>query len=327
MGESSIGWLHPPSHGRAIPWGEEGSPGYTVNAWIGCTRYAPECENCYAERRAGRRLLPSQKDRSLPVWGPKAARHMTALATLRKVKGWNREAEAAGWYRLVFGGSQMDWLEDRADLAERRELLLDLIEATPSLRWIMLTKRPENFGRLVPRWREGCPRNVWVGISAGCQRSLDKQLGAFDDIPAALKLISAEPLIEPTDYSRALRIARWIIFGGESGPGARPCSLGWIRAGLRQATEAGRHRFVKQLGSRPLGVPPCIGCENGMFEGDICGRCGDEVELVQMPGGEYGRRLHLKHHKGEDPLEWPLDLRIQEWPDGSAYLFNHARTA
>lgn len=338
MGESSIGWLHPPAHGRQVPWGEPGMPGYTANPWVGCQRRDPECENCYAERRAGRRLLPSQKDRSLPVWGPQAPRHMTSEGTLALVRRWHRAAEAAGEHRLIFGGSQMDWLEDRADVTARREWLLDTIEATPHLRWIMLTKRPENFARLVGRWRGGCPRNVWVGISAGSQRSLDRQLEAFERIPAAIKLISGEPLIAPVDFTAALKVARWLILGGESGARpprgrarrdrrqgiVRPCDLEIMRAGVRAARAAGRHIYVKQLGAFPLGAPSCAGCEGVMFEGEVCERCGDEVELAEDASGRLARVLHLKHPKGEDPSEWPLDLRIQEWPCGAAYLHGGA---
>ena len=170
MGESSIGWLHPPAHGRRVPFVAGGQPGYSVNYWIGCSKVDPECKHCYAEREAERRRLPTFRDRSLPVWGQHAPRHFTTAATLRKVKAWDREAAEAGWPRLIFGGSQMDWLEDRADLVERRAMMLDAIEQAPNLRWILLTKRPENFARLAPRWRAGVPAHVRRS-TRGSQRS------------------------------------------------------------------------------------------------------------------------------------------------------------
>ncbi|HRS17808.1 MAG TPA: DUF5131 family protein [Thermoanaerobaculaceae bacterium] len=326
MGESSIGWLHPPAHGRRVPFEHGGQPGYSVNYWIGCSKVDQECKHCYAEREAERRRLPTFRDRSLPVWGQHAPRHFTTAATLRKVRAWDREAAEAGWPRLIFGGSQMDWLEDRADLVERRAMMLDAIEAAPNLRWILLTKRPENFARLASRWRAGVPSHVWIGISAGSQPSLDAKLGAFEAIPAQVKLISGEPLIGPTDFSAGLKIAHWLILGGESGPKARPCNTAWIRWGIRQARAAGRHVFVKQLGAVPVGTPSCIGCEGAAVARATatCGRCGDVAELVELPGGEFGRVLHLAHGKGEDPREWPADLRVQEWPDGSAYDFGEA---
>lgn len=354
MGESAIGWLHPPPRAARVPFGTPGRPGYTLNAWIGCSKIDQECKFCYAEREAGRGRLPLFRERNaagLPVWGNEAPRHIVSEATIRHAIKWNREAEADLDPRLVFGGSQMDWLEDRPELAAPRARLLELIAATPWLRWILLTKRPGNFAALVPSWRSGVPDNVWIGISAGSQPSLDAKLDDLERIPARVKIASVEPMIGPVDFARALRIRElvWFLFGGESGARAkvRPCDLGWIGRGVRQVGDAGRFRFVKQLGARPLGVPDCIGCEGEMHEGDVCGRCGDvvEVELVDMetrrrvegrvpgdrrsypegdwqprPGTGYARVLHLPG-KGDDPALWPARLRVQEWPDGSAYEF------
>lgn len=95
-------------------------------------------------------------------------------------------------------------------------------------------------------------------------------------------------------------------------------SIGWLHPPARgQIAPHG-------AGSVPVGAPPCAGCEGTVFEGSTCERCGDVAELVPLPGGELGRVLHLAHGKGEDPREWPADLRVQEWPDGSAYTFEEA---
>lgn len=351
MGESSIGWLHPPPNAGRAPFGTLGQPGYTVNFWIGCTKVDPECANCYAEREAERGRLPTFREQNrlhLPVWGPKAPRHIVTQATLRMVDRFNREAEAENYPRWIFGGSQMDWLEDRPDLVEPRARLLAAMERTRWLRWIMLTKRPENFARLVPQWAGSVPDNVWIGISAGSQESLDSKLEAFAAIPSTRKMISGEPLLERVDWRAALRIpfVRWIIFGGESGPRGkvRANHLSWMRDGVDQARAAGVAPFVKQLGAKVLGAPSCVGCEDEMHEDDICGTCGDTVELAlvntatgklvrgagdgrtypegegaPMPGTGYERVVHLKHCKGEDWREWPPDLLVQEWPDGAGY--------
>ncbi len=72
MGESSIGWLHPPPRGGHAPFGTEGQPGYTVNYWLGCAKVDPECKHCYAEREAGRGRVPTFREQNrlgLPVWG------------------------------------------------------------------------------------------------------------------------------------------------------------------------------------------------------------------------------------------------------------------
>jgi protein gp37 len=94
----------------------------------------------------------------------------------------------------------------------------------------------------------------------------------------------------------------WVIVGGESGPGARPCDLTWIRDIVAQCREAGVAVFVKQLGARPV----------GLGEG-VCDQC-----FVYGPGGKghasdcYGRQLG--HPKGGELHEWPHDLRVREFP-------------
>lgn len=343
MGESSIGWLHPPRGARPAPAGTPGLPGYTVNFWNGCAKKDAGCKNCYAERRAERHLLPIFRDAAkagLPVWGPNAPRHILPVKKLRaELARWNREAEADGERRLVFGGSQMDWLEDRRDLDAPRRDLVAAIEATPWLQWIQLTKRPEDFARLIPEWAEkGCPSNVWFGISASDQQTLDDKLEAFRAVPARFKVISGEPLIGMVDWREALRIPGmiWLILGGESGgrDKVRPNFLEAMAAGVDQARDRGVACFVKQLGAVPLGVPSCSGCEDDMFEGTTCEVCGDVVELREVrsvpgvravPGETLHRRvLHLAHHKGEDPREWPRELRVQEWPNGAAYIHEGA---
>jgi hypothetical protein len=90
----------------------------------------------------------------------------------------------------------------------------------------------------------------------------------------------------------------WIVWGGESGNGARPCNVDWIRRGVEDCQETGVPAFVKQLGAYP--------CE---FNFDM--------------GSEYGGadssgfyRANLKDKKGADPLEWPEALRVRAWPRG-----------
>ncbi len=90
--------------------------------------------------------------------------------------------------------------------------------------------------------------------------------------------------IKPDEFER-LPLLDWVIVGGESGPGARACDLGWIRSVVAQCKAAGVPCFVKQLGARP-------------FERTIEARDG----------------LKLRDRKGGDPAEWPADLRVREFP-------------
>ena len=351
MGESSIGWLNPPPMGRTLLFGSPAQPGYTFNAWIGCAKVDPECKNCYAEREAERGRIPTfaeAKRLHLPVWGKHAPRHFAAESTWRLPERWDRLADKAGSPRWCFGGSQMDWLEDRDDLIASRARLISLIERTRNLRWVLLTKRPQDFARLVPSWARGVPSNVWIGISAGSQASLDEKHDAFAAIPSDRKVISAEPLIGRVDFRRALRLPglRWFLIGGENaGVGAvRPNNLEWMREALAQAYEVPTvYRYVKQLGSRVFGVPACPGCEGEMFEGAVCPVCSDVVSVVlvdrdgrelhddagveRRAGSRYLRVMNLQHRTGEDWREWPPDLQVQEWPDGAAFIREDARAA
>lgn len=166
-------------------------------------------------------------------------------------------------------GSQADWMAVAAMLA--RDVLPD--------------------GRVVPR---PLP-NVWVGVSAEDQQRADLRIPALLDTPAAVRIVSAEPLIGPVDLSRWLGIEHyesfgwgeemfaalsgrvggglgWVIVGGESGPGARPMGLDWARDLVEQCRAARVPVFVKQLGS------------------------------AHGPA------------KGGDMAAWPAELRVREWP-------------
>lgn len=172
-------------------------------------------------------------------------------------------------------------------------------------------------------WERWPLPNVWIGVSTEDQATADERIPLLLQVPAAVRFISAEPLLGPVNlgllgtlpktiapiYTATYERLDWIIVGGESGPGARPCDVSWIRSIVRQCDEAGVPVFVKQLGARARGVPSCMGCEGERFDGDRCERCGDVIEIV-----DGQRVLHLRDPKGGDPAEWPEDLRVRQWP-------------
>jgi protein gp37 len=280
MPESAISWLHPPIRGGIVPYGSELRKGYTLNTWVGCAKVTPECEFCYAESMASRH--------GLNLWGP-GDRLITNTKNLMRPKSWNNSAKVAGFPRLVFAGSQMDWLEDRPDLEHRRGELMDLVEQTPYLRWILLTKRPQNFKSLASRWSQGTPSNVWFVASAGLQKTFDKFLPHVLDVPCETKGLSMEPLLGPIDLS-PLKTATdivWAILGGESGEEARPYPISDAIKIILQIREINEER------SRPIAI------------------------YHKQKGGNPS-----KEGKGEDPMLWPEELRVREWPDGSAITFN-----
>lgn len=314
---------------------------------------------------------------TLGIWGPNGSRVVASEATWKEPLKWDRQAREAGERRRVFCASMADVFEDwqgpmvRSDgreiyvrpdgsriaepvdfiegqgcrslsMADVRERLFDLIDATPNLDWLLLTKRPENIRPMLRRIADGCegwsaseawkrlkfvvswlngnpPANVWLGVSCENQATADKRIPILLSIPAAVRFVSFEPLLGPIDgYGLISKrcphcldatqcpetgaydcpqcdstglsgepAIDWAIVGGESGPNARPCDLAWLRSIRDQCKTAGVPVFVKQLGSRPAHQPhPTVAL----------------------------RKYHLRHPKGEDPSEWPEDLRVQEFP-------------
>jgi protein gp37 len=168
-----------------------------------------------------------------------------------------------------------------ATLFDARYRLWWLVENTPDLDWLLLTKRPENIRSMLPV--VGPPKNIWLGCSVSDQETANAA------IPHLLKcrqlspvlFISAEPLLGPLDLMPWLHDLDWVIVGGESGPKARLCDPHWVYSIIRQCRSPGRPVFTKQMGSNVLGM---------------------------RPGAKF------RDGKGGDPDEWPECFRVREWP-------------
>lgn len=199
---------------------------HTFNAWIGCTKVGPPCDHCYAEAENKRRKWAAGGE-----WGPHAERKRTAVANWRKPLQWDKAAAAAGERHRVFSLSLGDWLDNQVP-QEWREDLARLIEMTPNLDWLLLTKRIGNYASIGPAlWlAERAPRNVWFGITCGDQVEYDRDWPKLAEIDAAVRFISYEPALGPLRlYDRGIGLPDWIIAGGESGPKARAPEPQWFR--------------------------------------------------------------------------------------------------
>lgn len=242
---------------------------HTYNPWWGCHKVSPACAFCYAERDAHRY--------GHEVWGDDAPRRFFGDKHWNEPLKWNKAAAAAGERHRVFCASMADVFEDREDLIPHRARLLKLIEATPHLDWLLLTKRPENIvrhvgqaitleqvrgdnaQRITEQWL-AAHRNVWLGITAEDQTWFDRRWAHLCEIRrAACFFISAEPLlgklILPEDFllpnfseDDERYTARWVITGGESGPKARPGHPDWYRALRDQCDDNGVPFLFKQWG-------------------------------------------------------------------------------
>lgn len=239
-------------------------------------KVSPGCTHCYAERLANRF--------GHSVWGPDGARRFFDDRHWAEPMAWWRRAVKDGVRRRVFCGSMCDVFEDLPTLYGQRARLFELIEATPDLDWLLLTKRPENIEGMTPEGFGLWP-NVWLGTSVEDQRRANERIPSLLRTRARLRFLSVEPLLESvrlvltntsrfidTDGATALTSEwiDWVIVGGESGPGARPMDLEWVRPILRRCRDHRVAFFMKQLGGNP--------------------------------------------DKRDDPAGWSEDLRVQEFP-------------
>lgn len=193
---------------------------HTFNPWWGCVKLSPACKHCYAESWA--------KRVGSDVWGINADRRFFGDKHWSEPARWDALAAASGERARVFCASMADVFENRRDLDIHRTRLWSLIEATPNLDWLLLTKRPELVADLVP-WKTDWPSNIWLGTTVENQEYAEERLPHLTAIQAAVRFISAEPLLGPIDIGPWTRQLDWVITGGESGPKARPSSPSWFR--------------------------------------------------------------------------------------------------
>jgi protein gp37 len=170
---------------------------------------------------------------------------------------WDAAAAKAGERHRVFCSSMADVFEDHPTVAEQRARLWPLIEATPNLDWLLLTKRPENIMAMVPEaWRAGFPANVWQGATTENQDRYHERWEHLRAVPARVRFLSVEPMLGYLRlYEDARELLHWLIEGGESGPDAkrREMDIGAASDLARQALAMGVKVFVKQDSGRKSG--------------------------------------------------------------------------
>src|SRR5207302_1553673 len=150
--------------------------------------------HCYAEawaKRTGHR-----------VWGAHGQRRTFGEPHWAEPLAWNAAARRAGERRRVFCASMADVFEDHPALSAERAKLWALIRATPWLDWQLLTKRVENVLGMTPEtWSGpgGWPGNVWIGTSVESRQWANKRIPVLLQIPARVRFLSCEPLLERVD--------------------------------------------------------------------------------------------------------------------------------
>lgn len=208
----------------------------------GCARVSPGCENCYAERQAHRFSGKGQPYEGLTVLGkhgPRWAGHARFVPEMLDAPlRWKKP-------KRIFVNSMSDLFhEDVAD--DQIVAIFDVMRQCPQHQFQILTKRPERMARITPRLRfdgdgdgrtwiadhedspgyrlmggAGCSGMTWVWLGVSCedQQRADERIPWLLQCPAAVRFVSAEPLLGPIDFARWLYSSPkpdWIIVGGES---------------------------------------------------------------------------------------------------------------
>ena len=351
----------------------------TFNPWIGCTKVGPGCDGCYAEvlmdARYGRVKWGPGQPRSRTsnaYWRKPLAWNGQPFVECMECgwRGASRDAKlrdnCAGFdrdpgpmricpdcdrptlkdaSRRVFCASLCDVFDNEVPEAWRYDLW-DLIAETPHVTWMLLTKRISNAITMLPWSGEDAhpgaapPPNVWIGATVVNQEEADRDIPKLLRVPAAVRFLSIEPMLEAIDLTRIPRIDHehphpshydladidWVIVGGESeqtGHRARPFNVEWARDIVRQCVAAVVPVFVKQLGSEPRGwcawnAPEHIGADEAasLLANREDGECVNFEASEQVISCEqHGKRcVMFRDRAGADPSEWPADLRVREFP-------------
>lgn len=248
---------------------------HTFNPWWGCYKVSPGCENCYAEKLAGRFGYGN-------MWF-ESKRRFFGDKYWNKPIAWDNKAFNSGTRKSVFCGSMCDIFDDPTGdyetaiwLNGERERLWKLILDTPNLDWLLLTKRPENIqGLMYHKWLnpENIPNNIRIGITCENKAMADKRMKTFLDSWQGKNFVSIEPMLsriklkqdwidyldgwctetevdqhgDPCPAQAPMNKINWVICGCESGPNARPCDIDWVRDLRDQCVVAGTPFFLKQL--------------------------------------------------------------------------------
>ena len=332
----------------------------TWNPSTGCTKISPGCAHCYIEttppfRMEGRKFVKGQ----IPL--------RLHRDRLDKPLHWRKP-------KRVFVNSLSDLFhEDVPD--EFIDRVFAVMALCPQHTFQVLTKRAERMHQQVTRLSKSIKpleaaaremghtfnfqgfsllpwpiRNVWLGVSAERQQEADERIPWLLKTPAAVRFVSAEPLLGPIDFRkiavpgtppdawlRPVHECReidalegmsfhplghgalgfncpklnWVIVGGESGHGARACDVRWVQGIVDQCKRTRVACFVKQLGARIV-IEDASGDKSHPAYNSLGWR-NDATRVAYHAG-----HLHTKDKKGGDPSEWPTDLRVRQWPQRTA---------
>jgi len=274
---------------------------HTFNPWMGCDEVSPGCDNCYAkvqverwkkstwghEKEGGSRTLTSPQYWSAPIqWNQQAARdkirRRVFVASLADIfENWQgpmrfgfgpfkdhviRFSHERGMYAAEDGLPEIESREPMLTMDQVRSSLFEMINQTPWLDWLLLTKRPHNVMTMTDAafWESD---NRWLGITAENQEMWEKRYLHAAKVPAKVRFVSAEPLLGRINFDAPstdeltgcadddlfeLGFFHWVICGGESGPKAREFDPQNAHKIMKRCEGSNVAFWMKQFGSNPL---------------------------------------------------------------------------
>lgn len=335
------------SDGTKIEWTDA-----TWNPIVGCSVVSPGCTNCYAMRLAGTRMKhhPSRAgltrdSKAGPVW----------TGEVRFMEQWLIQPLRWAKPRMIFVCAHADLFHEAVP-DEWIDRIFAVMAMAPQHTFQVLTKRPE-------RMREylhspvvidsianaahdidggiGAPilplPNVWLGVSVEDQRRADERIPILLDTPAAVRWVSAEPLLGPIDLTKidggsldpeargiavnALTGGRasgspwhlnWVVAGGESGPGARPMHPDWARSLRDQCAAAGVPFLFKQWGEWASVLDRDRDDPDWRADYSKHERIGDRVLNLAGGWGFHGEQVHIMRRVGKKAAGRLLDGVIHD---------------
>lgn len=245
----------------------------TWSPWTGCTKISPACDGCYAAH-----LMDTRMGRV--EWGEpgggEGTRDLMSEAYWKKPSAWDKHAQKAGTRPTIFPSLCDPFDTAVPDLWRNR--FMNLIEATPNLIWLLLTKRVGNVVKLTDpeRGERPLPRNAAIGATFANQAEWDRDWHKLRDVAwrrePLFTFSSFEPMLGPVRMDEGWA-PDWVICGGETNQGnhkARQTDVQWFRELRDDAKKAGKRFHLKQI-------------------------------------TEHGRPIPMR--------DWPNDLVIQEFPE------------
>jgi protein gp37 len=245
-----------------------------VGGWW-CQKISEGCKNCYSEKLNQNSFFGGNKQ-------PYSGQPPELVLDTEAIRKWGFQRKS----KKHFVASMTDVFGEWVPRFWQREMLDGMFAASLQT-FQILTKRPEIMLSSVTEWLscrglDKVPSNIWVGTSIENRRTLEERSQFLAQIPVDIRFWSVEPLLEDLgDVSLYLNQVQWLICGGESGPGSRPCHIEWLESIIQQCHVAKTPVFVKQLGA------------NAIFG---------------------GQRFKTHNQKGGDIEEFPQHLQFREFP-------------